>query len=245
MTQNPITGYLEIPEGPQASISPTNYKEIKGGLIFTDTPPSGGNLIRGVNIAPVRASGWTAFSGTVTDSPAAVYSDYRELHTNGNAEPLGVGSFMFADDGASIANMVAGQFICEADAGSTITTASGAPAVGVFPVWAKVVLSGETFDSGAVAAAIFLSFQANVTNVVAEDTSLINGEVASGGIRSVIRLRHSAANLATNFLEIDSEVAPVGNGATGFNDPNAGSCDKNLKVLIGSTVYMIPLYQAS
>lgn len=258
MSMNPITGRYEIPEGPSVGIDPTADREIAdGGLVFKGNPaghvllfsdvtlPANSNVLRGIDVAPTRASGWIAFSGTVTDTPAQVYSDYRELHTNGDAEVLGIGSFPFMDSGASCKSLFAGQFIAEVDAGATVLTAAGDPAVGIFPIWAKCLLNGETFNSGGVAAAIFLSVQANVTDVAAEDVSMINAEVASGGIRSLLRFRHSAGAMATNFLEIDSEVAPVGNAATGFNDPNAVSCDKNLKVKIGSTVYMIPLYQAS
>lgn len=258
MSQNPISGRQEIPEGPASGITPAADDEIaNAGLIFKGTPashvltfndvvlPASANILRGIGVVPTRASGWTAFSGTVTDTPAQVYTDYRELHTNGAAEVLGGGSFVFMDSGASCASLFGGQDIAEVDAGSTVLTAGGAAAVGIFGRFIKVLLNGETFNAGGVAAALFLSVQANVTDVSGEDTSLINGEVASGGIRSVLRLRHSAGALATNFLEIDSEVAPVGDGATGFNDPNAGSCQKNLKVKIGATVYMIPLYQAT
>ena len=256
MAQNPITGREE--SGPVAAIDAGADQEIaNGGIVFSGSPPShvllftgvtlasNMNVLRGIDVAPKRTSGWTAFTGTVGATPAQVYMDYRELHTTGVAEVLGHGSFAFMDSGASCKSMFAGQFICEADAGSTVLTAGGLPAIGIFPIFAKLLLNGETFNSGGVGAAIFLSVQANVTDVVAQDVSLVNMEVASGGIRSIIRLRHSAAAMATNFLEIDSEVAPVGDAATGFNDPNAVSCDKNLKVKIGSTVYMIPLYEAS
>src|SRR3990167_3800289 len=258
MSENPITGRADIPQGPDGGMPGQGDLEISDqGIQFTGEPAShvllftgvtlaaSMNVIRGTDLAPTRTSGWIAFTGTVTDTPTAVYTDYRELHTNGVGEVLGIGSFPFMDSGATCASMFAGQFICEADSGSTVLTAGGLPAIGIFPIFAKLLLNGETFNSGGVGAAIFLSVQANVTDVAAEDVSMINAEVASGGIRSLLRFRHSAGAMATNFLEIDSEVAPVGNAATGFNDPNAVSCDKNLKVKIGSTVYMIPLYQAS
>ncbi len=257
MSENPITGRTDIPQGPDGGMPGQGDLEISDqGIQFTGEPAShvlhftgvtlaaSSNVIRGTSLAPTRASGWISFSGTVTTSPSQVYSDYRELHTAGTAEVLGIGSFPFMDSGASCASMFAGQFIAEVDAGATVLTASGAPAVGIFPLWSKLLLNGETFNSGGVGAALFLSVAANVTDVSAQDVSMINAEVASGGIRSLLRFRHSAGAMATNFIEIDSEVAPVGNAATGFNDPNAVSCQKNLKVKIGSTVYMIPLYQA-
>jgi len=206
------------------------------------TLPASKNVLRGASLVPTRASGWTSFSGTVGATPAQVYTDYRELHSSGVAEVLGAGHFTFMDSGASCVSLFAGQFIAEVDAGATVLTAAGAPAVGVFPLWSKLLLNGETFNSGGVAAALFLSVQANVTNVAAEDVSMINAEIASGGIRSLFRFRHSAASGATNFFELDSEIAPV-IAPTGYTDPNASAPEKALHIKIGSTEYMIPLYQ--
>lgn len=200
------------------------------------------NLIRGIDIAPTRSSGWISLTGVVDATPAAVYSDYRELHTEGVAEVLGIGSFPFMDSGASCASLFGGQFIAEADAGSTVLTADGAVGVGIFALWAKCLLNGETFDSGGVAAALFLSVQANVTDVVAEDTSIINMEIASGGVRSVFKLGVSAAVGATHLFDFTDDIAPVIDDPTLYRDPNAATCDKGLVVRIGTTLYMIPLY---
>src|SRR3990167_33511 len=94
-------------------------------LLFTGvTLPDNSNVIRGIDIIPTRSSGWTAFTGTVTATPAAVYTDYRELHTAGAAEVLGYGSFTFMDSGASCKSLWGGQFIAEADAGSTVLAAT-------------------------------------------------------------------------------------------------------------------------
>jgi len=258
MSQNYISGREEVLGGPSLGITPAADREIADGGLFFKGDPNGhvlsfsdatlaadAQLLRAIAVAPKRTSGWTAFTGIITATPAQTYTDYRELHTAGVAEVLGQGQFVFMDSGASCASLFGGQDIAEVDAGATVLTAGGAAAVGVFARWCKLLLNGETFNSGGVAAALFLSVQANVTDVSAQDVSMINAEVASGGIRSLLRFRHSAGAMATNFLEIDSEVAPVGDAATGFNDPNAGSCQKNLKVKIGSTVYMIPLYQAT
>src|SRR3990172_13273421 len=144
------------------------------------------NVIRGASVNPTRTSGWISFSGTVGATPAQVYTDYRELHTTGVAEVLGAGLFPFMDSGASCASMFAMQAICEVDAGATVLTASGAPAVGIFPIFAKLLLNGETFNSGGVGAAIFLCVQANVTDVSAQNVSAFNVECASGVIKSVM-----------------------------------------------------------
>jgi len=210
-------------------------------ILFTGlTLPADSNLIRGIGISPARVSGWTAITGTVVDTPAQVYMDYRELHSAGLAEVLGHGSFAFMDDGASCKSLFAGQDIAEVDAGAVVLTAGGLPAVGIFGRFIKLLLNGETFNPGGVGAALFLSVQANVTDVAAEDVSLINMEVASGGIRSVLRLRHSAGLLATNFFELDSEVAPV-IAVTGYSD-TSGAADKALHVTVGADEYIIPLY---
>src|SRR3990167_3114516 len=136
-----------------------------GNLDFSSTSPSdhpinlegltlaaSKNAIRGASVNPTRTSGWISFSGTVGATPAQVYTDYRELHTTGVAEVLGAGLFPFMDSGASCKSMFAVQAICEVDAGATVLTAGGVPAVGIFPVFAKLLLNGETFNSGGVAA---------------------------------------------------------------------------------------------
>src|SRR3990167_7170899 len=128
----------------------TAAKIATGGLdfsaiSFTDHPldfsgitlPDNSNVIRGTSITPTRASGWVAFHGIVTDTPAAVYTYYGELHTAGAAEVLGLGSFTFADDGASVPSLFAGQFIAEMDAGAVLETAGGGPAVGGLALRAK------------------------------------------------------------------------------------------------------------
>ena len=205
------------------------------------TLPDSTNVIRGASVNPTRASGWISFSGTVGATPAQVYTDYRELHTTGVAEVLGAGLFPFMDSGASCASMFALQAICEADSGSTVLTASGAPAVGIFPLYAKCLINGATFNSGGVAAAAFLSFQANVTDVSARDTSMINMEVASGGIQNVIKFQVTAAAGATNLFNFTDDADPV-IAVTGYND-TSGAADKGLHILVGSTEYIIPAYQ--
>lgn len=203
-------------------------------------PPSK-NVLRGASVIPTRSSGWTSFSGVVVDAPAQVYTDYRELHTGGLAEVLGFGQFTFMDSGASCKSLFGGQDIAEVDAGAVVLSAAGDPAVGVFARFMKTVLNGETFTPGGVAAVQFLSFQANVTDVKAEDTSIWNVEVASGGIRSLFRFRHSAAQLATNFFELDSEIEPIVTWEPTIV-PQTDAPTKGLRIKVGSVVYNIPAY---
>jgi len=95
-------------------------------LLFTGvTLPANSNVIRGIDIVPTRVSGWTAFTGLVGATPAQVYTDYRELHTEGVAEVLGAGQFVFMDSGASCKSLFAEQNIAEVDAGATVLTAAG------------------------------------------------------------------------------------------------------------------------
>jgi hypothetical protein len=199
------------------------------------------NAIRGASVNPTRASGWISFSGTVSTTPAAVYSDYRELHTTGTAEVLGIGSFPYMDSGASCASLFAGQNIAYVSTGATVTTAAGAPAVGVFAHFLKTVIDGATFNSGGVAACAFMGFQANVTDVQARDTSIINAEVASGGIQNVIKFQCSAAKGATYFLNFtDDNGEPAKSTET-----NGGTQSGWIKVIIGSSVRYIRLWDTA
>jgi len=197
------------------------------------------NAIRGISITPTRISGWTAFSGTVDATPAQVYTDYRELHTEGVAEVLGAGFFPFMDSGASCKSMFAIQAICQVDAGSTVTTAAGAPAVGIFPIWAKLLLNGETFNSGGVAATMFLAVQSNVTDVSAEDVSAINVENASGTTKSLLHLTNTSSGF-TNLLWLPDDELPAKSTET-----NGGSQNGWIKVLIGTETRYIRLWDTA
>jgi hypothetical protein len=235
-----VTGNITGEELDFSSSTPSTHPINLSSL----TLPASSNAIRGAGVNPTRASGWISFSGTVGATPAQVYTDYRELHTTGVAEVLGAGLFPFMDSGASCASMFAMQAICEADAGATVLTASGAPAVGVFPVFAKCLINGATFNSGGVAAAAFLSFQANVTDVQARDTSIINAEVASGGIQNILKFQCSAAKGATylfNFTDDNGEPVSLTNG-TDLADIHLTANAGWIKVLVGSTVRYLPLY---
>lgn len=204
------------------------------------------NAIRGASVNPTRTSGWVSFSGTISTAPAQTYTDYRELHTTGTAEVLGMGSFPYMDATASCASMFAGQDIAYVSAGATVLSAAGAPAVGIFGRSIKTVLDGETFTAGGVAAAVFASVQANVTDVQAEDTSIFNTEVASGGIQNIIKFQCSAAKGATyfaNFTDDNGEPVSLTNGTT-LNDISATANAGWIRVLVGSTVRYLPLYAA-
>jgi len=200
------------------------------------TLPASSNAIRGSSVNPTRTSGWISFSGTVDATPAQVYTDYRELHTTGVAEVLGFGAFPFMDDGASCASMFAVQAICEVDAGSTVLTAGGAPAVGIFPIFAKLLLNGETFNSGGVAAAIFLAVQSNVTDVSAQDVSAINVENASGVTKSLLH-QINTANGFTNLLWLPDDELPAKSTET-----NGGTQSGWIRVLVGTATRYIKLW---
>lgn len=212
-------------------------------LLFTGmTIPANSNIIRGTDLTPKRASGWTAFTGTVTTTPTQVYSDYRELHSGGVAEVLGMGQFVFMDSGANCASLFGGQFIAEVDPGATVAASSG-PGVGVFGLFVKTLINNPTaFHASGVASSLWLSFQSNVLDISSLDTSLINMEIASGGIRSVFKLGVTAAAGATYLLDFTDDIAPIIDDPTLYTDPNAATCEKGISVRIGSTLYMIPLY---
>ena len=151
-----------------SSASPADHPiNLEGLTLAANT-----NAIRGANVNPVRVSGWIAFTGTVGATPAQVYHNYYNLTTTGVAEVLGNGSFPMMASGASCASMFAEQNIAQVDAGATVLSASGAPAVGIFASWNKVLLDGATFISGGVAAVEFLDFQANQIDVQAQDTTI-------------------------------------------------------------------------
>lgn len=201
------------------------------------------NVIRGASINPTRTSGWVSFSGTIGATPAQCYTDYRELHTTGVAEVLGFGSFPYMDAGASCASMFGGQDIAFVSSGSTILSAAAAPAVGIFGRFMKVTIDGATFTAGGCAAVNFKSFQANVTSVGAEETSIDDIEIASGQIGSIWRVRKTAGAISRALIHFDAAtVAPIIQDPTLFTDPNAATCEKGLHVRIGNVSYMIPLY---
>jgi hypothetical protein len=209
------------------------------------TLPASSNAIRGASVNPTRTSGWISFSGTVSATPAQVYSDYRELHTTGVAEVLGFGSFPYMDSGATCASLFAHQAIAYASTGATVLTAAGAPAVGVFALFAKTVIDGATFNSGAVAASLFASFQANTTDVQAGDTSILNAEVASGGIQNIIKFQCSAAKGATyfaNFTDDNGEPVSLTNAGT-LDDISAVANAGWIRVRVGSSDRYLPLYE--
>jgi hypothetical protein len=254
MGLNPISGRYTWPGGPDPSIgaaSAPDQEIIDSGIVFTGEPAShvllftgvtlstNSNIIRGIDVAPKRTSGWTAFTGTITTTPAPCYMDYRELHTAGVAEVLGIGCFPFMDSGASCASMFAGQFICEVDAGATVLTAGGAEGIGIFPIFAKLLLNGETFNSGGVGAAIWLSVQANVTDVSAENVALIHGEIASGGIRSILYLKATGGAGAEYLLEIADDLGEPAQ-STSSSVTNVGA-NGWIKVKVGSAIRYIAL----
>ncbi len=207
------------------------------------TLPASSNVIRGASVNPTRASGWISFSGTVGATPAQVYSDYRELHTNGVAEVLGFGSFPYMDSGSACASMFGGQDIAFVSSGATINSAAGAAGTGVYARWMKTTIDGAAFTSGGRAAVNFKSFQANVTSVGGEETAIDDIEIASGQIGSIWRVRKTAGALARALIYFDAAtVAPIIQDPTLFHDPNAVTCEKGLHIRVGNVSYMVPMY---
>ncbi|MFA6167798.1 MAG: hypothetical protein WC700_14350 [Gemmatimonadaceae bacterium] len=233
----------------------TTTTTLGGSLSFTGTNPAisvinlegitlanNTNAIRGASVNPTRASGWISFSGTVGATPAQVYTDYRELHTTGVAEVLGFGSFPYMDSGSTCASMFAHQAIAYVSTGATVLTAAGAAGTGIFAGTFKTVIDGATFNSGAVAAAQFLSFQANVTDVQAADTAMANWEVASGGINAMIKFRCSAAKGATYFVNFADNAEPA--EKTTAKTTATNNVVGNIKVLVGDQVGYINIHSA-
>jgi hypothetical protein len=198
------------------------------------------NAIRGASVNPTRTSGWISFAGTVSTAPAQVYTDYRNLTTTGVAEVLGMGSFPMMATGASCASMFGLQSICQVDAGATVLTAAGAPAVGIFPIFAKLLLDGETFNSGGVGAAIFASVQANVTDVSGQNVSVFNIENASGNVKDIFYLK-ATSGYWRNFFTFAAEQSPILNWGADASDCS-GAPTKGIRCMVGSTEYWIPLY---
>jgi len=223
-----------------SSHTPSSHPINLEGLTLADNT----NAIRGASINPTRASGWISFTGVVTDTPAQVYTDFRQLQTNGDAEVLGFGSFCDMLSGASCASLFSGQDIVTVNSGATVLTAGGVPGVGIFGRFIKVLLDGETFNSGGVAANLFLGFQANVTDVQKEDTSFINAEVASGGLQNFVKFQCTAAEGATylfNFTDDNGEPVSASNG-TDLADISATANAGWIKIKVGSSDKYIPLY---
>lgn len=240
MALDGTNGNVEFPEGIDLSSgTPTSHPINMEGL----TLAANTNAIRGANVNPTRASGWISFSGTVSTSPAAVYSDYRELHTTGTAEVLGIGSFPYMDSGASCKSMYGCQFIAFVSTGSTIAAATAA-GEGVFALWGKTTIDGASVNASGVAAAAWLSFQANVTDVSALDTAMINMEIASGGIRSVFKVQDSASGGATYFADFTDDLGKpcsLTNGTTLADIKDTANAGW-IRVRIGSTDRYIALY---
>ena len=199
------------------------------------------NAIRGASVNPTRTSGWTAFTGTISTTPNPCYMDYRELHSTGAAEILGAGFFPFMDSGATGKSMFAIQAIAEADSGATVGAAT-AVGDGVFPIWAKCLINGAGFNASGVAAAAWLSFQANVTDVSALDTSMINMEVASGGINAIFKFQCSAAAGATYFVNFENNALPA--EKTSASTTATNNVVGNIKVLVGDQVGYINIHSA-
>ena len=202
------------------------------------------NVIRGASINPTRASGWISFSGTIGATPAQCYTDYRELHTTGVAEVLGIGSFPYMDSGSSCASLYAGQFISFVSSGATVLTAASAPLTGVNAIVAKSVIDSATVNTGAQIAAIALSVQANATDISGRLSAIAYMEVASGLLQNIFYLNATASNLATNLFNFSAAVSPLTTGGSGTPTAASGTW-YNLRCSINGTAAYIPISTAA
>lgn len=208
------------------------------------TLASNTNVIRGASVNPTRASGWISFSGTIGATPAQCYTDYRELHTTGVAEVLGIGSFPYMDSGASCASLFAGQFISFVSSGSTVTTAAAAPLVGVYAIVAKTTVDSATVNSGAQIGAIALSVQANVTDISGEASCIAYLEVASGAVRDLFFINATGGAMATNLFRFSAAVSPLTTGGSGTPTAASGTW-YNLRCSVNGTAAYIPISTAA
>lgn len=232
----------------------TTTTTLGGALSFTGTTPAisvinlegitlanNTNAIRGASVNPTRTSGWTSFSGTISTAPAQCYTDFRQLTSTGAAEVLGFGLFPTMATGATGKSMYAAQAICQVDAGATVGAAVSV-GDGIFPLWAKCLIDGATVNASGIMGAAFLSFQANVTDVQALDSSMINMEVASGGINAIIKFQCSAAKGATYFVNFENNGEPA--EKTSALTTAVNNVVGNIKVLVGDQVGYINIHSA-
>lgn len=210
------------------------------------TLPANLNAIRGANVNPARVSGWTAFSGTISDTPSQCYTDYRELHTNDSSQILGFGVFPFADSGASINTMMAYQGIISLASGSTLLTRDGNAVAGAHPGWFKVVMDdGSTRDTGSRIAPVWSDLQLNGTGGAGSSTEETFNFLASTGskARSLIRMEGTSAGWV-NLFEIDGDYEPIVTWEPSIT-PQTDAPTKGLRIKVGSDVYNIPAYVVS
>lgn len=232
-----ITGTLTgVKQIAFASGSTSHFIDFEGMTLASNK-----NAIRGASVNPTRTSGWTSFSGTISTTPTACYTDYRELHTTSTAEVLGFGMFPYMDSGASCKSMYAAQMIAYASTGSTVAAAVSA-GDGIFALWGKTVIDGATVNASGVMASAWLSFQANTTDVQALDSSMVNMEVASGGINAIFKFQCSAAKGATYFVNFENNGEPA--EKTTAKTTAVDNVVGNIAVLIGDQVGYINVHSA-
>lgn len=220
-----------------ASQSPTShFISFEGATLASNC-----NAIRGASVNPTRTSGWISFSGTVSATPAQVYTDFRQLTTTGVAEVLGIGTFPTMATGASCKSAFGVQSICQVDSGATVTSAAGAQGTGIYPIYGKTLIDGATVNSGAQIAAAWLSVQANVTDISGRASAILHMEVASGALRDLIYVNATGGVLSTYFLNLSAATSPALSWGAD-NQPNAAAADLGLRCLVGATEYWIPLY---
>jgi len=200
------------------------------------TLPASCNAIRGTGITPTRTSGHIAFEGTLSGTSA--YMAYFQLNTAGSDIIYGLGSFAFMNSGASCDTCLSLQAITTISAGATLT--SGSVLNGGYAAQFKMLWDGATVSSGMVTAVASFLYQANVTQVQGEQSSVLQLSVDSGLVQNIIHI-NAGSVLSTYFLNFSTETSPVLNwGADG--DPKTDSPDKGLRCKVGSAEYWIPLY---
>ena len=217
------------------------YSDLKGhGIDFSGSSlPASSNVIRGTSIVPTRVTGWVFFTGTLSDVSA--YMDYLELHTADTEIVYGSGRFAFADSGADVATILSLQAITTMSSGSTLATASSSPLNGAYAAQFKMLFNGATMDSGGISAVACFLYQANVTSISGEQTSILQLSVDSGLLQNIIHINAGASALSTYFLNVTDEISPFTTYG-GDNQPNAASADLGIRCLIGGAEYWIPLY---
>jgi len=242
---DPTNKRLSIPAGAAALVlgsglsmagaSPASHPINLEGL----TLAASCNVIRGTDIVPTRVSGWTCFTGTLDGVSA--YTDYRELHTAGADIAYGFGSFGFMDSGASCNTILSLQAITSVLSGSTLTTASGSPLAGAYAAQFKTLFDGATINSGAISAVACFLYQANVTDISGQQTSVLQLSVDSGLLQNIIHLNCGAHALSTYFLNVSEATSPFLSWRAD-NQPNAAPADLGIRRKVGSGEYWIPLY---
>ncbi len=222
------------------AIDNTNSDLKDHGIDFSGSSlPVSSNVLRGTSIVPTRVSGWVCFTGTLSSQSA--YMDYFSLTTEGTEICYGRGSFAFAESGADVAVILGSQTITRMNSGSTLATASGSPLNGAYAAQFKMLFDGATIESGAITAVACFLYQANVTDVSNQQSSILQLSVDSGDVQNIFHINVGAGALAHYLFNVSEAAAPF-MAFGGDNEPNAASADLGIRCMVGASEYWIPLY---